>query len=71
MVGDLEVVPRRRFDYRGVHVEEMDVDAILARKPRGRRGRRARAYQRRRVLQEKRHQDIRAVRDAGINVIPR
>jgi len=29
----LEVVPRRRRDYRGIAVEEMDVDAILARKP--------------------------------------
>ena len=32
-VRDLEVVPRRRVEYRGVVVEEMDVDAILARKP--------------------------------------
>ncbi len=30
---DLEVIPRRRVEYRGVTVEEMDVDAILARKP--------------------------------------
>ena len=29
----LEVIPRRRQEYRGVTVEEMDVDAILARKP--------------------------------------
>ncbi len=29
----LEVVPRRRRDYRGIAVEEMDVDAVLARKP--------------------------------------
>ena len=29
----LEVVPRHRQEYRGVIVEEMDVDAILARKP--------------------------------------
>ena len=29
----LEVVPRRRRDYRGIALEEMDVDAILARKP--------------------------------------
>ena len=27
-VGDLEVVPRRAIDYRGVVLEEMDVDAI-------------------------------------------
>ncbi len=29
----LEVTPRRRLEYHGVPVEEMDVDAILARKP--------------------------------------
>ncbi|MGD1010405.1 MAG: PTS sugar transporter subunit IIA [Candidatus Aminicenantales bacterium] len=29
----LEVVPRRAQDYHGITVEEMDVDAILARKP--------------------------------------
>lgn len=32
-IGDLEIVPRRRIDYRGVTLEEMDVDAVLARKP--------------------------------------
>jgi two-component system sensor histidine kinase KdpD len=30
---DLDTVPRRRIDYRGVTMEEMDLDAILARKP--------------------------------------
>jgi two-component system sensor histidine kinase KdpD len=30
---DLEVTPRRVVDYRGAKMEEMDVDAILARKP--------------------------------------
>jgi two-component system, OmpR family, sensor histidine kinase KdpD len=29
----LEVIPRRRQEYHGVTVEEMDVDALLARKP--------------------------------------
>jgi two-component system, OmpR family, sensor histidine kinase KdpD len=29
----LEVIPRRRIDYRGTTFEEMDVDAILARRP--------------------------------------
>ena len=29
----LEVVPRRRQEYHGIAVEEMDVDAVLARKP--------------------------------------
>jgi two-component system sensor histidine kinase KdpD len=32
-IGDLEMVPRRRVPYRGVVLEEMDLDAILARKP--------------------------------------
>jgi two-component system sensor histidine kinase KdpD len=33
MIGDLEQVPRRRIEYRGVVLEEMDLDAILARRP--------------------------------------
>src|SRR5262245_2072225 len=32
-IGDLEIVPRRRIEYRGVVLEEMDVVAILKRKP--------------------------------------
>ena len=32
-IRDLEVVPRRKIEYRGREFEEMDVDAILARKP--------------------------------------
>jgi two-component system, OmpR family, sensor histidine kinase KdpD len=32
-IADLEVVPRRRLEYRGSTFEEMDVDAILARHP--------------------------------------
>jgi two-component system sensor histidine kinase KdpD len=30
---DLEVIPRRAIDYRDVRMEEMDADAIIARKP--------------------------------------
>ena len=30
---DLEVIPRRKIEYRGVTMEEMDVDAIVTRKP--------------------------------------
>src|SRR5580658_4454855 len=33
LVTGLEVVPRRRLEYRGVTIEEMDTEAILARKP--------------------------------------
>ena len=32
-VRDLEVVPRRRIDYRGVTLEDMDVDAVVSRRP--------------------------------------
>ena len=34
LAARLPVVPRRRIDYKGTTFEEMDVDAILARKPR-------------------------------------
>ncbi len=33
LVAGLELIPRRRVDYRGITVEEFDVDACLARKP--------------------------------------
>jgi two-component system sensor histidine kinase KdpD len=65
----LEVVPRRRQEYRGIAVEEMDVDAILARKPQvalidelahtnvpGSRN-------------EKRYQDVQDILAAGVHVI--
>lgn len=32
-LGDLELVPRRAFEYRGVVVEELDLDAVLRRAP--------------------------------------
>jgi two-component system, OmpR family, sensor histidine kinase KdpD len=33
LIEGLEVIPRRSVEYRGVRVEEMDLDAILARNP--------------------------------------
>src|SRR6266403_378914 len=69
LVEGLEVVPRKRTEYRGVPVEEMDVDAVRARKPTVA------------VVDEiphtnapgshnrKRYQDVLALLDAGINVI--
>jgi two-component system sensor histidine kinase KdpD len=67
-IGDLEIVPRRRIPYKGVELEEMDVEAILARKPEtcvvdelahtnipGSR-------------HEKRYQDVLELLDAGFNV---
>src|SRR5215467_9096786 len=32
-IGDLEIVPRRKLEYRGEMFEEMDVDAVLAHEP--------------------------------------
>src|SRR5688572_8006234 len=32
-VKDLELIPRRRVQYQGVTLEEMDVDAIIRRRP--------------------------------------
>ena len=66
---DLPIIPRRRIEYRGVVLEEMDVDAILARQPQlcvvdelahtnapgGRH--------------EKRYQDVLELLDAGIGVL--
>ena len=69
LIEGLEVVPRRRVEYRGVAVEEMDLDAVLARKPQVA------------VVDEiphtnapgsphrRRWQDVLALLDAGINVI--
>jgi two-component system, OmpR family, sensor histidine kinase KdpD len=33
LIRDLEVVPRRRIEYRGAVLEEMDTDAVIARRP--------------------------------------
>jgi two-component system sensor histidine kinase KdpD len=33
LIGDLEQVPRRTVEYRGVALEEMDLDAVLKRRP--------------------------------------
>jgi two-component system sensor histidine kinase KdpD len=34
LLDGIEVLPRRRVEYRGTQLEEMDVDAVVARKPR-------------------------------------
>jgi two-component system sensor histidine kinase KdpD len=69
LVAGLDVVPRKRIEYRGLFIEEMDLDAILARKPEvvivdelphtnvpGSR-------------HTKRYQDVQEILQAGINVI--
>lgn len=69
MVGDLEMVPRQSVEYRGVFVQEMDVDAIVRRQPQIA------------IVDElahtnvpgsrhaKRWEDVRFLLDEGINVI--
>ncbi|MGZ9160366.1 MAG: universal stress protein [Candidatus Limnocylindrales bacterium] len=69
LLDGLDVVPRRRIEYRGVIVEEMDTDAILARRPTVA------------VVDElahtnvpgsdrpKRYQDVEVLREAGIHVL--
>lgn len=69
LIEGLEVVPRHRIEYHGLSVEEMDLDAVLARRPQVA------------VVDEvahtnvpgspntKRYQDIFEILDAGINVI--
>ncbi len=69
LIGALECVPRRRIEYRGVVIEEMDLEAILARRPQVA------------IVDEvahtnapgsthlRRHQDIEALIEAGISVI--
>jgi two-component system sensor histidine kinase KdpD len=69
LVSGLECIPRRRFEYRGVTVEEMDLDAVLARRPQVS------------IVDElphtnapgsgdkKRYQDVLELIEAGINVI--
>src|ERR1700728_5157124 len=33
LIEGIEVVPRKSVEYRGTHFEEMDLDAVLARRP--------------------------------------
>ena len=68
-VGDLEVVPRRRLDYRGVPLEEMDVDAILARKPEVAVVDELAHTNVAGSKHQKRHQDIEELLGDGVNVI--
>jgi two-component system sensor histidine kinase KdpD len=69
MIDGLEVIPRRRIEYRGLVLEEMDTEAILRRHPAV-------------VLvdelahtnapgseRQKRYEDVEVIRDAGIDVV--
>jgi len=68
-VGDLEVVPKRRIDYRGVQIEEMDVSAILARRPAVCLVDELAHTNAPGSPHEKRYQDVLELLDAGIHVM--
>jgi two-component system sensor histidine kinase KdpD len=69
LVEGLEVVPRKRIEYRGVGVEEMDLDAVLARKPEVAVVDEIAHTNAPGSKHKKRYQDVLELLDAGINVI--
>ena len=68
-IGQLEVVPRKRVPYGGATVEEMDTDAVLARRPRVVLVDELAHTNAPGSAREKRWQDVEAIRDAGIDVL--
>jgi two-component system, OmpR family, sensor histidine kinase KdpD len=69
LIGDLEQVPRRRIGYRGVVLEEMDVDAVLARHPTVALVDELAHTNAPGSRHAKRYQDVEELRRAGIHVI--
>jgi two-component system sensor histidine kinase KdpD len=69
LLDGLEVVPRRRFAHRGVQLEELDLEGILARKPEWALVDELAHTDAPGSRNEKRWQDVWELLDAGINVI--
>ncbi len=69
LLEGLEVVPRRRIEYRGVVVEEMDTDAVLARKPTVALVDELAHTNVAGSPRAKRWEDVEIIRDAGIHVV--
>jgi two-component system sensor histidine kinase KdpD len=69
MVDGLEIIPRRRTEYRGVAVEEMDTEAILRRRPAVCLVDELAHTNAPGSEREKRYEDVDVIRDAGINVV--
>ena len=69
LIRDLEVVPRRTYDYRGTQLEEMDLGAILERRPGVALVDELAHTNVPGSTNEKRWQDVDALLDAGIDVI--
>ena len=68
-VGSLEVVPRLTLDYRGRAMEDMDVDAVIARAPQVALIDELAHTNVPGMRHEKRWQDVEELRDHGIDVI--
>jgi two-component system sensor histidine kinase KdpD len=68
-IRDLEIVPRRRIDYRNVTLEEMDLDGIITRHPKVALVDELAHTNVPGAKNGKRWQDVRALLDEGINVI--
>lgn len=69
LIGDLEVIARRRIDYRGVVLEEMDIDAVIARRPQVALVDELAHTNVPTSKHRKRWEDVLDLLDAGINVI--
>jgi two-component system, OmpR family, sensor histidine kinase KdpD len=69
LLDGLEIVPRARVEYRGVVVEEMDADAVIARHPAVALVDELAHTNIPGSAREKRWQDVEAIRGAGIDVI--
>jgi two-component system sensor histidine kinase KdpD len=68
-VGDLEQVPRRRIEYRGVVLEEMDLEALLKRRPQVALVDELAHTNAPGSSHAKRYQDVQELLEAGIHVI--
>ncbi len=69
LLDGLEVIPRARVEHRGVVVEEMDTDAVIARHPKVALVDELAHTNAPGSPREKRWQDVAAIRAAGIDVI--
>ncbi len=68
-IGDLEVIPRKQVTYRGVTLEEMDTEALIARHPDVALVDELAHTNAPGSIHARRYQDVEDLLDAGINVI--
>jgi two-component system sensor histidine kinase KdpD len=69
LLAGFEVVPRKRIPYRGTVLEDMDLDAVLARRPAVALVDELAHTNAPGLAHQKRWQDVEQLRDAGIDVI--